>query len=1156
MTFQPVVSVIINTDARLDSLKRTLDSLRWLDYPAFEVCAVYGPTADGTKELLEARHAEIKLAHCPTRNLSLSRNVGIAMAAGEIVAFLDDDSIPEPEWLTKITPAFEQQDVGACGGFLHDNTGVGYQWRFGTVDRLGVPDESWERPPIEFNFPFTAKFAHVMANSAFRKSAIEAIGGFDEQYKYYLDETDLICRLVDAGWRIVPMAGAAVHHKFLPSHIRNRGVFSGWYQLVKSKIYFSLVNSHGHHGLSEAVKSAFTFVERFRANLEWGITEGRASEADRSRFAAEVDLGLQDGLQIGLAKARRLPSEKELQHFARPFLAFPTLMAAGERRTLCLLTKTYPPASIGGIGRHIHNLSRAIARLGHQVHVLTRSAEHDSVDFEEGVWVHRLCPKPQPRRVIADICVPEHIWNHSATMLAEARRIAESRKVDTVIAPIWDCEGIAFLVDGTFKLVTGLYTTFQQWLQTTGNRPYDKAFMADFIQPMLALEKLLFDQSDGILADSRAIIGDIEDAYKVNFDAARLGLVLLGLDDWSHEAAIGPQPLPGAALRVLFVGRLEERKGIDVLLQAAKTVLSDHSQVHFDIVGDDRLPGPNDLTYRAVFEADRDADAVRDRVHFHGEVSEPQLRGFYQACDIFVAPSRFESFGLILLEAMMFGKPVIGCRAGGMTEIIEQGVSGLLAEPGDVGSLISCLQQLLSDAQRRARLGEEGRRRYLASFTAESMARGTLEFVSRLPEKVTPGVQGAVEHTVSGGSKIAPVARSVRRSRYRIALVNSILARNDAISASVRSMFYMLSGDPAFDVSVFAARSDYSELPCRIVQDSAQLLLDAEYRNADLIIWHFGICYEFFNALLVGNGRARQVVVFHNVTPKAYVTDALAPLIDQSLAQRHNMRSADEVWNVSELNAEAAREVGIQGERALVIPLCVEAPPRGNLIDKDCEEINILFVGRFVKSKGVLDLVEAIARLPREELRPFHVTLAGNQEFSDPLYLEEVKRQIAALNLSNDVCVLGTIDEAALERLYSRSHILAIPSYHEGFCKPVIEALRSGCIPVGYDNSNLPAVSAGHGRMVTTGNVDALAVALTQLLRELPEALRHPTQRRVTLDRGPRTVAEFDSSAQDYVERFTPERVCRQLRGRVYALLGLDAQGSDRMESDRRAMVH
>ena len=163
---------------------------------------------------------------------------------------------------------------------------------------------------------------------------------------------------------------------------------------------------------------------------------------------------------------------------------------------------------------------------------------------------------------------------------------------------------------------------------------------------------------------------------------SQLTVVPIGLEDWDKLDCRAPEALPQNSLRILFVGRLEERKGIDVFLEAVKQVLPEYSEVYVDIVGNDELIGKANRTYRELFESDSAADAIRDRVRFHREVSDVALRGLYRACDIFVAPSRFELFGLILLEAMMFAKPVIGCRAGGMVEVVEHGEFGLLAEPG------------------------------------------------------------------------------------------------------------------------------------------------------------------------------------------------------------------------------------------------------------------------------------------------------------------------------------------------------------------------------------------------------------------------------------------------------------------------------------------
>ena len=99
------------------------------------------------------------------------------------------------------------------------------------------------------------------------------------------------------------------------------------------------------------------------------------------------------------------------------------------------------------------------------------------------------------------------------------------------------------------------------------------------------------------------------------------------------------------------------------------------------------------------------------------------LYQLYAECDIFVAPSRFESFGIILLEAMMFGKPVIGCRTGGMQEIVRPEKTGLLAEPGDPASLSKALERLITDTNFRQSCGVEARKVFEQEYTRDVMCK-------------------------------------------------------------------------------------------------------------------------------------------------------------------------------------------------------------------------------------------------------------------------------------------------------------------------------------------------------------------------------------------------------------------------------------------------
>jgi glycogen(starch) synthase len=725
------VSIVICTDGRAAALAGVLDCLRYLDGPDFEVCVVHGPTADGTGQVLTDWSGRIKVARNPSRNLSASRNIGIAMASGEIIAFVDDDGLPEPGWLPQLLAAFDDPRVAGAGGIVMDHTGARVQYSYSSADRLGNAD--WQRttPADGYNFPLSFNFPYVQGtNSAFRRDALLATGGFDEEFEFYLDETDLCCRLVDAGWAIRQLPDAVVHHKFLPSAIRTADrVTRVLYPVLKNKLYFSLANNHGHCSFHAVIEDMQAFVRTHEAELRRQVDAGRLPQSDLDGFARDVDRAWIDGLQRGLGGQRRLSQPAPAERHAAAFTRFPRLLPQDRREVFVFVSQEYPPGRMGGIGRYVHQLTRAIAAMGHHVHVLTRGEGHDRVDFEHGVWVHRLLPRPAAPPP-PDVPVPPHIWAHSNAMLDGLRGIAARQPVTAVYAPIWDCEAAAILLDGTCTLVIGLQTTLRFWLAGQPHLAADATFHHDFTVPMLALETLLLRQADGIHAISGAIARDISAAYGVDLDLPRTEVRLLGLDDWSELPATAPPALPAGGLRLLFVGRLEARKGIDVLLAVLPALLARHPALSVDIVGNDTIPGPDGVPYRAAFEAAMPA-GLAGRIRFHGEVTEDRLRGFYAACDMFVAPSRYESFGLIVVEAMMYGKPAIACRIGGMIEVAAEGETALLVEPGDAASLGDGIERLVCDAPLRAAFSRAARARYEAHFTPGRMAEGVVALLRR-----------------------------------------------------------------------------------------------------------------------------------------------------------------------------------------------------------------------------------------------------------------------------------------------------------------------------------------------------------------------------------------------------------------------------------------
>lgn len=167
---------------------------------------------------------------------------------------------------------------------------------------------------------------------------------------------------------------------------------------------------------------------------------------------------------------------------------------------------------------------------------------------------------------------------------------------------------------------------------------------------------------------------------------------------------------PGKLL--LTVARLassERYKGIETVFHALPRVLTAIPDAYYVIVGDgDDRPRLEQVSKEL---------GVSDHVRFAGHVGEEALASYYDTCDIFVMPSRGEGFGLVFLEAMAFGKPIIGGNHGGTPDVVVDGITGFLVEYGDVETLADRIICLLRDDDLRRRMGEAGRQRVLENYT-------------------------------------------------------------------------------------------------------------------------------------------------------------------------------------------------------------------------------------------------------------------------------------------------------------------------------------------------------------------------------------------------------------------------------------------------------
>ena len=550
-------SVVINTYNRSASLTRTLEALEYLRYDPFEIVVVNGPSTDSTEQILESYGARIKVGHCPQVNLSMSRNIGIDLADGEVVAFIDDDAIPETDWLDALARGYRHPRIGGVGGPALDHTGCAYQQRNGICNRIGQLQFNLDGPLWAYHHPGADPFLYLIGtNSSFRKSCLLEIGGFDEEFEYYLDETDVCLRLIDRGYPLVIVDDALVHHKFLPSYLRSQvRIVRHPFPIIKNKLYFSLINGGARYSQSEILRDTEALVEHFREHHL-----PRLTYKERLVFCREIDQAIEVGMRRGTEGRTRLGKFRPWVSGREGFQPFPTRQPAPRRLTVCFLSQEYPPRTVGGIGRFTHDLACGLGQRGHEVHVITRGLDQSTIDFEEGVWVHRIAVEGEPLPRLRGLAKIQKNVTYATAVHREVKRLSERRALDLVEAPIWDTEGLACLLDNDLTTVTSLQTTFKvladmhpSWNDTSET------------PSLRALEAEVLRRSGTYHAISRAILETIGHDYGLEIDTKTIGLFPLGLTD---HAANTRRRRDDRRVRVLFVGRLEKRKGIDLLLKA------------------------------------------------------------------------------------------------------------------------------------------------------------------------------------------------------------------------------------------------------------------------------------------------------------------------------------------------------------------------------------------------------------------------------------------------------------------------------------------------------------------------------------------------------------------------------------------------------------
>ncbi len=382
---------------------------------------------------------------------------------------------------------------------------------------------------------------------------------------------------------------------------------------------------------------------------------------------------------------------------------------------ILMLSWEYPPVVVGGLGRHVHALATSLAATGHEVTVITRHAPGAPLEeYAEGVRVVRA-PEDPARFALATPSLLAWTMAFNHTLTRAALRAVGSTRYDVIHAHDWLVTHTAVTVKEhlDLPLVATIHATeagrHQGWLPGDLNRSIH------------SVEWWLVHEACRVIVCSAYMKWEVTRLLDV--PGERVDVIPNGVDGSAWEATAqaiaharkrhaGTGPLLG------YAGRLVYEKGVQHLVGAVPHLRKRHPGLRVVIAGD----GP----YRDELQEQARKLHLGNAIDFAGFVG-PELPAVFGAADAAVVPSLYEPFGMVALEAAAAGAPLAVASTGGLKEIVEPGVTGVMFPSHEVEGLTAAVGDMLDDSQLAQRVATEARLMVAERFAWAGIAEATAD---------------------------------------------------------------------------------------------------------------------------------------------------------------------------------------------------------------------------------------------------------------------------------------------------------------------------------------------------------------------------------------------------------------------------------------------
>ena len=401
---------------------------------------------------------------------------------------------------------------------------------------------------------------------------------------------------------------------------------------------------------------------------------------------------------------------------------------------IALASAEYPPETgFGGLGSYVYKLAHSLTALGHDVTVVSSTLKGMKVTTQKDgqVTVYRV---PKPRYNMKGFGRSINNVIYSFRLHRVLRQLVREQGIDVIQFPEYLGEGL-----------------FHSFL---GRTPY----VIRFSTPRWMVDEL--NQGTSLTAGLRARINHSIDIWTENTPPRRgrafifpsrdlMGRMdrrigLKGLQRVIYPGVDADRFRPGkdadmrrkygvdGSLVVLYVGRLEYRKGVHTLAEAASRIADQFPDVQFVFVGADTTSALAGGSMRVYMDRIFRNKGVGKALKFIDGVGHQDVAGIYGLGDILVVPSLYENLANVLLEGMAAGLPIVTTSSGGSPEVVAHGTNGLVVPPGDSEALAGAIADLLADPEKRDRFSRNNREKALKDLSLGRMARESLEVYAQL----------------------------------------------------------------------------------------------------------------------------------------------------------------------------------------------------------------------------------------------------------------------------------------------------------------------------------------------------------------------------------------------------------------------------------------